>query len=154
MSLQPPPPLSIPEAAFGAAEAATAGASGSAGNAAAADSGDFDALFIARTFALFAATALMELMGCYLPYLVLNKGASPWLWLPTAGALALFVYLLTLHPDASGRVYASYGGIYVLSAIAWLRVIDKAELTRWDMFGAAVTFAGAAIIVLQPKSHQ
>ena len=69
-----------------------------------------------KTLLLFAATALAEIVGCYLPYLWLRQQASAWLLLPAAASLALFAWLLTLHPTASGRVYAAYGGVYVCAA--------------------------------------
>src|SRR5690606_40889437 len=56
-----------------------------------------------KTLLLFLATALAEIVGCYLPYLWLRKGGSAWLLLPAAIALAAFVWLLTLHPTASDR---------------------------------------------------
>lgn len=65
-----------------------------------------------RTFGLFVATALAEIIGCYLPWLWLRQGRSVWLLVPAALALALFVWLLSLHPNAAGRVYAAYGGVY------------------------------------------
>src|SRR3546814_9269220 len=53
-----------------------------------------------KTLLLFLATALAEIIGCYLPYLWLRKDGSAWLLLPAAVALAAFVWLLTLHPTA------------------------------------------------------
>lgn len=97
---------------------------------------------------LFVATAVAEIVGCYLPYLWLRKGGPVWLLLPAAVSLALFVWLLTLHPAASGRVYAAYGGIYVAAALVWLRVVDGAKLTAWDWIGAAVSIVGMAIIAM------
>ncbi|WP_213978780.1 YnfA family protein, partial [Serratia marcescens] len=63
-----------------------------------------------KTTLLFFATALAEIIGCFLPYLWLKKQGSAWLLLPAAVSLMLFVWLLTLHPAASGRGYAAYGG--------------------------------------------
>lgn len=63
-----------------------------------------------KTTLLFFATALCEIIGCFLPWLWLKKGATIFLLIPAGIALALFVWLLTLHPAASGRVYAAYGG--------------------------------------------
>ena len=63
-----------------------------------------------RTFALFIATALAEIVGCYLPYLWLKQGRSAWLFVPAAASLALFAWLLTLHETAAGRVYAGGSG--------------------------------------------
>ena len=75
-----------------------------------------DSLAITRilsVFGLFIITAIAEILGCYFPYLILKEGKSAWLWLPTVLSLAIFVWLLTLHPAASGRIYAAYGGIYL-----------------------------------------
>lgn len=63
---------------------------------------------------------------------------------PGAGA---FVWLLTLHPEASGRVYAAYGGVYVCTALLWLRFIDGVRLSHYDWAGALVALCGMLIIV-------
>jgi len=76
------------------------------------------------TIGLFLATALAEIVGCYLPWLWLRQGRSAWLLLPAAASLALFAWLLTLHPAAAGRVYAAYGGVYVAVALFWLTAAD------------------------------
>ena len=54
-------------------------------------------LYIAKTAGLFFLTALAEIVGCYLPYLWLKKGAFAWVLIPAAASLALFAWLLTLH---------------------------------------------------------
>jgi small multidrug resistance family-3 protein len=104
-------------------------------------------MLILKTFLLFVVTALAEIVGCYLPYLWLRKSASPWLILPAALSLALFSWLLTLHPAASGRVYAAYGGVYIAVALVWLRQVDGVSMTRWDLAGGAVALTGMGIIV-------
>lgn len=96
---------------------------------------------------LFIATALAEIIGCFLPYVWLRKGGTAWLLLPAAASLALFVWLLSLHPVASGRVYAAYGGVYVTTALVWLRVVDGVKLSAFDWIGAGVALLGMAIIV-------
>ena len=103
------------------------------------------------TLGLFFVTAVMEILGCYFPYLILNQNKSQWLWLPTALALIAFVWLLTLHPAASGRIYAAYGGIYIATALMWLKYIDGVSLSRWDILGGLVVIAGALVIILQPQ---
>ncbi len=100
-----------------------------------------------KTTLLFLVTALAEIVGCFLPWLWLRRDGSPWLLLPAAVSLALFVWLLSLHPAASGRVYAAYGGVYVATALVWLRVVDGVRLSGWDWLGAAVALSGMAIIV-------
>ncbi|MBU3845950.1 MAG: YnfA family protein [Candidatus Acinetobacter avistercoris] len=103
------------------------------------------------TLALFFITALMEILGCYFPYLILNQGKTHWYWVPTLLALAAFVWLLTLHPAASGRIYAAYGGIYIISALMWLYFVDQVKLTHWDLLGGLIVLIGAALIILQPQ---
>ena len=105
-----------------------------------------------KQVSLFLVTALAEIIGCYLPWLVLKQGRSVWLLVPAAVSLALFSWLLTLHPAAAGRTYAAYGGIYIAVALLWLRLIDGVVLTRWDVAGACVALLGMAIIVLQPQT--
>ena len=103
---------------------------------------------ILKTTGLFIATALAEIVGCFLPYLWLRKGGPMWLLIPAAMSLVLFVWLLTLHPAASGRVYAAYGGVYVATALVWLRVVDGVKLSALDWTGAGVALLGMSIIVL------
>lgn len=112
---------------------------------------DFSIAKILTTVCLFLLTAVAEILGCYFPYLILNQGKSHWLWLPTALALAVFVWLLTLHPAASGRIYAAYGGIYIFTALMWLKFVDQVSLSRWDLLGGLVVIFGALIIILQPQ---
>jgi small multidrug resistance family-3 protein len=108
---------------------------------------------ILRLGLLFAITALAEIIGCYLPWLVLRQGKSVLLLLPAAVSLALFAWLLTLHPTAAGRTYAAYGGMYIAMALLWLRFVDGVSLTRWDITGAAIALAGMGVIALQPAAN-
>ena len=105
-----------------------------------------------KTLLLFIATALAEIVGCYLPWLVVKEGRSLWLLLPAAVSLGLFAWLLTLHPSAAGRTYAAYGGMYIAVALIWLRVVDGVALTRWDVTGAVIALVGMVVIALQPTA--
>ena len=105
-------------------------------------------MILIQTAALFVLTALAEIVGCFLPYLWLRKNGSIWLLVPAALSLAAFVWLLTLHPAASGRVYAAYGGVYVATALVWLKVMDGEKLSVFDWTGAGIALAGMAVIVL------
>ncbi|BED89669.1 UPF0060 membrane protein [Pseudoalteromonas sp. MM1] len=108
-------------------------------------------MFEVKTIALFTITALAEIIGCYLPYLWLKEDKSIFLLVPAAISLALFAWLLTLHPAAAGRVYAAYGGVYICVALLWLWAIDGVKLTMWDVVGGAVALLGMAIIIFAPK---
>jgi len=102
---------------------------------------------VIRTTLLFVLTAVAEIVGCYLPWLVLKGGRSTLLLIPAALSLALFAWLLTLHPTASGRVYAAYGAVYVSVALLWLRLVDGVPLTLRDGVGAAVILTGMGILM-------
>lgn len=112
---------------------------------------DTQVIKVTTTFFLFLLTAVMEILGCYFPYLILNQNKSQWLWVPTVLALGAFVWLLTLHPAASGRIYAAYGGIYIFTALIWLRFVDQVALSRWDLLGGTIVLIGASLIILQPQ---
>ena len=104
-----------------------------------------------KTLALFLLTAVAEIVGCYLPWLWLRQGRSAWLLVPAAASLSLFAWLLTLHPAATGRVYAAYGGVYVAVALVWLWTVDGVRPGPWDWLGVAVTLCGMAIIAFAPR---
>jgi small multidrug resistance family-3 protein len=102
---------------------------------------------VLKTLALFVATALAEIVGCYLPYLWLRQDRTAWLLLPAALSLAAFAWLLTLHPAAAGRVYAAYGGVYIGVAILWLWTVDGIRPSMTDWVGVAVSLCGMAIVM-------
>ncbi|WP_348063265.1 YnfA family protein [Roseateles sp.] len=105
-----------------------------------------------KTFALLVVTAVAEIVGCYLPWLWLKQGGSAWLLLPGAASLALFAWLLSLHPTAAGRVYAAYGGVYIGVAIVWLMVVDKVRPTLTDCIGVALCLAGMGVIMFGARA--
>ncbi len=103
---------------------------------------------VLKVAALFIVTAVAEIVGCWLVLLWRKQGATAWLLIPAALSLGVFAWLLTLHPAASGRVYAAYGGIYVATALAWLTWVDGVPLDRYDVLGGLLIFVGAAVIII------
>lgn len=105
------------------------------------------------TVLVYVGAALAEIAGCFSFWAWLRLGKSA-LWLaPGMLALAVFAYLLTLvESEAAGRAYAAYGGVYIAASIAWLWTVEGARPDRWDLVGAAVCLAGAAIILFGPRS--
>jgi small multidrug resistance family-3 protein len=102
---------------------------------------------IFKAVPLFFVTAIAEILGCYLPLLWLQHGKPMWLLVPAAASLGLFVWLLSLHPAASGRVYAAYGGIYVATAFLWMVFVDRVKLSLTDVLGVGLIVLGALIVV-------
>ena len=87
----------------------------------------------------------------HLPYLWPRREGSVWLLIPAATSLALFAWLLSLHPTASGRVYAAYGGVYISVALVWLWKVDGIKPNSWDVVGVCLFLIGMAVIMLGPR---
>jgi small multidrug resistance family-3 protein len=97
---------------------------------------------------VFAVAALCEIAGCYATWMWLRLGKSP-LWL-LPGTLLLILFALALsRVDAAfaGRAFAAYGGVYIVAALAWGRLVEQRGLDRYDLIGALLCVAGAAVIL-------
>lgn len=104
-------------------------------------------------FAIFITAAFFEIAGCYAIYAWLRLGKSAWWAMPGAVALLTFAWLLSLAPtEGAGRAYAIYGGVYIAASLLWLWVVERQQPDRWDLLGALICIAGAAIILLAPRS--
>lgn len=100
---------------------------------------------------LFFATALSEIGGGYLVWLWLREHRN-WLFGLTGG-IVLFLYgiLPTFQPAHFGRVYAAYGGVFIVSSIIWGMLVDKKKPDRYEVIGAAIALIGAAIMMYAPR---
>ena len=102
---------------------------------------------------VYLAAAVAEIAGCFAFWAWLRLDRPAWWLVPGIGSLALFAYLLTLvDADHAGRTYAAYGGVYILAALLWLWLAEGVRPDRWDVLGAAITLAGAAVILFGPRS--
>lgn len=105
-----------------------------------------------RVTLLHLAAALAEIAGCYAFWGWLRLDRPAWWLVPGLAALAGFAWLLTLSPaEHAGRAYAAYGGIYIACALAWGRIVEDNPADRWDLAGAALSLAGAAVILFAPR---
>lgn len=96
--------------------------------------------------------AVAEIAGCFAFWAWIRLGKSIWWLIPGMASLALFAWLLTfIEADHAGRAYAAYGGVYILSSIGWLWLVEGARPDRWDGLGAAVCLLGAGIILFGPR---
>ena len=109
---------------------------------------------IARSILLFVVAGLMEIGGGYLMWLWLRE---KWTW--WAGALGAFVLMTygiipTLQPAHFGRVYAAYGGVFVVMSMLWGWWIDGQRPDRWDIIGGSLCIVGVIIIMYVPRAAQ
>lgn len=95
--------------------------------------------------------AVAEISGGYLIWLWLRKKKTA--VLAVLGGIILFVYgiIPTLQPAEFGRVYAAYGGIFILSALLWGRWVDKKRSDRYEIIGSIVAVVGALVIFYSPR---
>jgi small multidrug resistance family-3 protein len=100
----------------------------------------------------FVAAGLCEIGGGYLVWLWLRDNKSPWYALAGAAALVLYGIIPTLQPTNFGRVYAAYGGVFIVMSLLWGWTVDKVVPDRFDIIGGAVALAGVSIIFYWPRS--
>jgi small multidrug resistance family-3 protein len=107
---------------------------------------------VARSLLYFILAGFCEIGGGYLIWLWLREGKSTWFAL--LGALVLIIYgiIATLQPANFGRVYAAYGGIFIVLAILWGWQIDKIAPDRFDLIGGLIALIGASVIMYWPRS--
>ncbi|MBA1193966.1 YnfA family protein [Pseudomonas entomophila] len=100
----------------------------------------------------FVLAAVFEIAGCYAFYLWLRLGKSAWWVVPALLSLTCFALVLTRVEAAyAGRAYAAYGGIYIVSSLCWLALIERARPLGSDWLGALLCVLGASLIVLGPR---
>jgi small multidrug resistance family-3 protein len=98
-------------------------------------------------------SASTRIAGCFAFWAWLRLDKPVWWLVPGVVSLAVFAYLLTLiESSAAGRAYAAYGGIYIAASLGWLWWVESVRPDRWDLIGAAICLAGAAVILFGPRT--
>ncbi len=108
-------------------------------------------MLILKSLALFVLAGLAEIGGGYMVWLWLRR-AEP-LFLGVLGGAVLFLYgvIPTFQPTHFGRVYAAYGGVFVVMALLWSWLVDKRPPDLYDAVGALVVVVGVGIIMYFPR---
>jgi small multidrug resistance family-3 protein len=104
-----------------------------------------------KSICYFVLAGLCEIGGGYLVWLWLREGKPPWYGLVGAFVLVLYGIVPTLQPAHFGRVYAAYGGVFIVLSILWGWQVDKIAPDRFDMIGGTVALIGVAIIMYWPR---
>ncbi|WP_026692594.1 YnfA family protein [Peribacillus kribbensis] len=101
---------------------------------------------------LFVLAGLAEIGGGYLVWIWLRDGKP--FWLGAAGFITLCIYgvipVFQAFPSF-GRVYAAYGGIFIVLSILWGWLVDKAKPDFYDLLGAVICVIGASLILWAPR---
>ena len=101
----------------------------------------------------FVLAGLCEIGGGYLIWLWLREGRSPWLALCGAILLVLYGIIPTLQPAHFGRVYATYGGVFIFLSLLWGWQVEKIKPDRFDLIGGAIALTGGCIIMYWPRKQ-
>jgi len=100
----------------------------------------------------FPIAAFAEIAGCYAFWVVLRDGRSGWWLVAGLASLVIFAAALTrVESDAAGRAFATYGGVYIVGSLLWLRFAEGVRPDRWDLIGGAICLIGAAVILLPSR---
>jgi small multidrug resistance family-3 protein len=107
---------------------------------------------ILQTVVVFILAGLCEIGGGYLVWQWLRDGKS-W-WVGAVGGIVLMLYgvVATLQTENFGRVYAAYGGIFIMMAILWGWKVDGVVPDKYDIVGGAVALLGMGIIMFAPRN--
>jgi len=106
-----------------------------------------------RAAILFFLAGLAEIGGGYLVWLWLRDGRSAWLGLLGSLVLVLYGIVPTLqHFPHFGRVYAAYGGVFVVLSVLWGWGIDDVRPDRFDVLGSLICLMGVGVILFGPRS--
>lgn len=106
---------------------------------------------IAMSLVYFLAAGLCEIGGGYLVWLWLREGKSVWLAVLGAVVLVLYGIIPTLQPANFGRVYAAYGGVFVVLSLLWGWKIDGVSPDRPDVIGGLIALLGVFVIMYWPR---
>ena len=106
---------------------------------------------IAQSLTYFLLAGLCEIGGGYLVWIWLREGRSAWLGLAGAVLLVLYGFVPTLQPAHFGRVYAAYGGVFVVLSLLWGWQVDEISPDRFDLIGASLALAGVLIMMYWPR---
>ena len=108
-------------------------------------------MLIAKSMFYFFLAGLCEIGGGYLVWLWLREHKSPVYGLLGAVVLILYGVVPTLQPAHFGRVYAAYGGVFVVMSILWGWGIDQIRPDRYDLIGGLMCLIGVFVIMYWPR---
>ncbi|MBL4694544.1 YnfA family protein [Candidatus Gracilibacteria bacterium] len=109
---------------------------------------------VIQTLFFFVLAGIFEIGGGYLIWLWLRDG---WDWTyGLVGGLLLFLYGIvpTFQPAYFHRVYAAYGGVFIVMAMLWAWIFDGTRPDFYDTLGASIALFGVFIIFYWPRKNE
>lgn len=107
---------------------------------------------VAKSLFYFVLAGLCEIGGGYLIWLWLRENRGVWLAVVGAAMLILYGIIPTLQPANFGRVYAAYGGVFIVVSILWGWLVDKIAPDKFDLLGGWIALLGVLVIMYAPRS--
>lgn len=107
---------------------------------------------ILKSIGYFLLAGLCEIGGGYLVWLWLRQGKSVGYGFLGAVILVLYGVIPTFQPANFGRVYAAYGGVFIVLSILWGWQIDGIAPDRFDVIGGAIALLGVSVIMYWPRT--
>jgi len=110
-------------------------------------------MYLIRSLPIFILAGLCEIGGGYLIWLWLKEDKPYWYGIIGAIILSLYGVVATLQTSNFARVYATYGGIFIVMSLLWAMKFDKFVPDKFDIIGALIALLGVCIIYYAPRSQ-
>ena len=107
--------------------------------------------FVLTSIALFFVAAVAEIGGGYMVWKWLRERKGVLFGIIGGTILIIYGVITTFQPAQFGRVYAAYGGIFIISSILWGMFVDRKKPDRYEIFGSVIAVMGAVIIFYAPR---
>lgn len=104
-----------------------------------------------KTIVIFIIAGLCEIGGGYLIWQHFREDRPLWIGLLGVLALMLYGWVVTLQTESFARVYATYGGFFIVLSLFWAMKFDDYKPDKFDILGASVVLVGVGIIYFAPR---
>ena len=108
-------------------------------------------MLIIKSLLIFLLAGICEIGGGYLVWLWLKEDKPLWIGLLGGLILALYGVVATFQTSGFGKVYATYGGIFIVLSLLWAYKIDNYVPDKYDIIGAAIALIGVCVIYYAPR---
>ena len=106
---------------------------------------------IIKSVLIFLLAGLCEIGGGYLIWLSVKEGKPVWYGIVGGIILVLYGLVATLQTSNFAKVYATYGGFFIVLSLVWALIFDKYVPTKYDVIGAVSALIGVCIIYYSPR---